>query len=137
MTADATPANTARPRVLVIDDDGLVLRMLRDTLESADMICLTAADGEKGLHAIETNPVDIVVTDILMPEKEGMETIRELRLRWPHIKILAISGGSPRMGVDVLGMAERLGADRTLEKPFLARDLVAVVNDMLRGSASG
>lgn len=88
--------------VLVIDDEDLVRDMLRRALESAGIEVVVAADGREGLKAYLANPTDVVVTDILMPEKEGIETIIELKREHPNVKIVAISGGDPAGNTDFL-----------------------------------
>jgi len=125
----AAGVETARTRILVIEDDELVRNYICDCLELADMDCLSAANGRDGLAILQTERVDIVVTDILMPEMEGMETIRELRKQRPQIAIVVISGGA-QQGLDVLGMATRLGADRSLAKPFKREELIATIREL-------
>src|SRR4030095_8665206 len=97
--------NAVSIRLLVIDDDNLVRAALTDMLQTAGVEVVTASNGRLGLELLDTTPVDAVITDILMPEQEGLETIREARQRFPDIRILAISrggaagGGSPRLCV--------------------------------------
>jgi DNA-binding NarL/FixJ family response regulator len=74
---------------------------------------------------------DIVITDLVMPEKEGMETIVEVRKRWPGVRVVAISGGGYMSASAYLTMASRLGAVKTLSKPFSNRELMAAVDDAL------
>lgn len=120
-------------RVLVIDDDAHMRRSLRRLLETAGHVVAEAGNGDQGLALFASEPIDLVVTDILMPDKEGIETIRELRQR-AAVPILAISGASAGFGeLDVLGFAQRLGADDALAKPFRARELLDKVASMLRG----
>jgi DNA-binding response OmpR family regulator len=125
-----------KPRVLVIDDDELVLATLVDALRTAGFETATAKNGRIGVDLLEATSIDAVVTDILMPEQEGLETIREIRRRYPRLGILAISGGGAT-GIDtqLLKFARELGADRTLPKPFSASELVAAVRALLSGRA--
>ena len=104
--------------VLIIDDDPQIRKLIRRCLEVAGHTVYDAGDGEKGLAVFDANPIDLVVTDILMPGKEGLETIRALRNRNPTIRILAISGGGAIGGKQYLEVARRFGACRTLQKPF-------------------
>lgn len=127
-----------KPRVLVIDDDELVLATLVDALRTAGFEVATAANGRIGVDLLETTSVAAVVTDILMPEQEGLETIREIRRRHPRLGILAISGGGAS-GIDtqLLRFARKLGADRALPKPFSASELVSAVRGLLDDRAAG
>ena len=120
-------------RVLVVDDHESVRQMLRQALETAGMAVCEAADGEKALDLFRREPVDVVVTDIVMPNKEGIETIVELRRLSPRLKIIAMSG---RDTSEFLGMALKLGADHTLQKPFEMRALVSLVRACLGPDSS-
>jgi len=91
-----------------------------------------APDGEQGLQAFVSSPPDLVITDLIMPEKEGIETIMELRRRDDSVPIVAISGESGSAGIPgPLVDAELLGADSSLEKPFELVDFLAVVKRLL------
>lgn len=105
-------------RILVIDDDDLLRGLLRNALSRAGWIVTEARDGSEGLALFNRSPVDVVITDILMPEKEGLETIRELQARCPDVKIIAMSGGGKGLNLDVLDIAKRFGATVVMEKPF-------------------
>jgi len=122
--------NAVSIRLLVIDDDNLVRAALTDMLETAGFEVVTASNGRLGLELLDTTPVDAIITDILMPEQEGLETIREARQRFPEIRILAISGGGE---TQLLRFAESFGADQTLPKPFTGSQLVAAVRSLLAG----
>ena len=78
--------------------------------------------------------VDLLFTDLVMPGKEGIETIMDIRQRWPQLKVIAMSGGGRGSANDYLDMAAQLGARRTLEKPFGSEDLVALVAEVLKGA---
>jgi CheY-like chemotaxis protein len=110
-------AKTAKT-VLVIDDETLVRATVARMVEREGHRVLQAANGIEGLSVFKRERIDVVVCDIIMPEKEGIETIGELRRTNPALKIIAISGGGRTENVDFLGMAERLGADYVLAKPF-------------------
>lgn len=124
------PTRIGPRSVLVIDDEDLVRDTLRRALESAGIEVTVAADGREGLETYLVNPTDVVVTDILMPEKEGIETIIELKRENPEVKIVAISGGDRAGNTDFLEMAVLLGADRVLRKPFRPRELLAAIDDL-------
>ncbi|MGB8275319.1 MAG: response regulator [Alphaproteobacteria bacterium] len=118
-------------RILVIDDDDLIRLTLRAALEKAGYVVLEAPDGEKGIRLFKADPVDIVVTDIVMPEKEGIATVLELRREDPDVKIIAISGGGQLAAKDLLHFAGKLGADRILAKPFPPNRLIELVRELL------
>jgi CheY-like chemotaxis protein len=118
-------------RVLIIDDDPLVLNMLRQVLEGADHTVVEAPNGVVALRLWREKPADLIITDILMPEKDGLEVIRELRRDYPKAKVIALSGGSRRINFDALDVARRFGAVRTLEKPFELKDLLKTVEAVL------
>ena len=121
-------------RILVIDDDDLVRETLRRALETAGFQVVEAADGRQGTRLYRSDPVDLVITDLLMPVKEGIETIRELRQINADAKIIAISGGGRAGAVDFLGMAKKLGADRVIAKSFRPADLIDAVRAVLDGA---
>jgi two-component system chemotaxis response regulator CheY len=114
------------------DGDSLIRETLRRMLEGAGHEVTEAEDGAAGLKAVKAQRPDLVVTDIYMPGKEGIETIRELRQIVPGLKIIAISGSSWSSGHDALSSAKLLGADRTLPKPFRKEQLLASIRDCLQ-----
>ena len=118
-------------RILVIDDETPVRDVIRQTLERAGYDVVDAADGREGLVRFRERPADLVITDILMPEQEGIETIRILHKEFPQTKILAISGGGRRGKLDVLPTAQTFGAHRTLAKPFERKDLLDAVSALV------
>lgn len=122
---------TDRTRILVIEDEDMVRDTVRDVLTRAGYEVSGAVNGEKGLDALNARPIDLVITDILMPEKEGIETIIEIRKTNSDIKILAISGGGRAQSLHPLEMAGRIGADMILAKPFEPEKLLSVVRDLL------
>ena len=113
-------------RVLIIDDDTAIREVIQRMLSDDGFETLTAANGKEGLRIVKNDPgISIVITDLIMPEKEGIETIRELKRDFPHVKILAISGGNSGGNADnYLNMAKMMGADLTLSKPFVKQDLI-------------
>jgi DNA-binding response OmpR family regulator len=118
-------------RVLVIEDDDLLRGLLRSAFTRAGWSVSEARDGSEGLASYARTPVDVVITDILMPEKEGLETIRELNAQSPGVKIIAISGGGKGLNLDVLDIAKRFGATVTLEKPFDLEKLLELAKELL------
>jgi DNA-binding NtrC family response regulator len=117
--------------VLVVDDEPGVRALLRHVLEREGHAVIEAANGRRAMRALHGAPVDLVITDIIMPEQEGMETISEVRRLRPEIKIIAMSGGGRRLTMDFLPLASRMGADLTLEKPFKPAFVAAAVADLL------
>lgn len=114
-------------RILIIDDDDPTRLVLRAILEQADHEVLEASDGLEGVQRFREEAPDLVITDILMPEKEGLETIQELRRDFPEIKIIAISGS----GANYLSWAEEFGALRTFFKPFDRKKILAAVQELV------
>lgn len=119
--------------ILVIDDEELLVRMVKTMLEREGYRVLVAPNGKHGLKLFREESIDLVITDIFMPEKEGLETIRELRREFPGIKIIAMSGGMARAeGFSALPLAEKLGANHTLLKPFERTQLLSMVSACLQ-----
>lgn len=110
-------------RVLVVDDEELVRDTVRQALELDGHDVSEAPDGASGLDALRAETADVLVTDLIMPGKDGIETIRDVRRDFPEVKILAVSG---RGGIQInanLARADRIGADMTLSKPFGAEEI--------------
>lgn len=120
--------------VLLIDDEKSILEVMGSSLGKAGYTVLSAGNGEKGLELLRSESVDAVVTDIIMPEKEGIETIIEIRAMAKDIPILAISGGGRTRQMHLLEMSRNFGADRVLQKPFKPSDLIAELDDLLKKS---
>ncbi len=119
------------PRILVIEDEVQLRRLTRQMLELEGFEVLEAGDGNTGLQTVAENSIDLVITDIIMPGKEGIETILELKQKNPNIGIIAISGGG-RIGPDgYLELARRFGASQTFSKPFDRQELVQAVKELL------
>lgn len=129
------------PRILVIDDDENVRDILQRLLSRKGYEVLVAADGVQGIRAFrqqvaEERPVDVVITDILMPEKEGLETILELRREFQDVKIIVISGGgSFGEPGNLLHAARTFGARYSFQKPIPRDELLAAIRDLV-GSGS-
>jgi CheY-like chemotaxis protein len=122
-------------RILVIDDDDTVRLSMRLALEDAEHQVDEAPNGAAGLERLKIQPADLVVTDIFMPEKEGLETIDEIKRDYPDVKIIAISGGGRIEPQDYLEIARQLGADRSLFKPFDIQLLVDTVDELLNAES--
>ena len=119
-------------KILVIDDDDLVRGMICNILKKNDFTVLEAENGNVGLEQVKAgDPPALVITDILMPDKEGLETISEIRALNPQIKIIAMSGGGKTQDMTFLNLAKHIGAEKTLQKPFRPTELLATVKEVL------
>ncbi len=112
-------------RILIIDDEESVREAIEALAAAAGHETRSAADGRRGLAQLASFQPDLVVTDMLMPEKEGLETIVDLRKQRPDLPIIAISGGGRVGNLNFLKVAEHFGATHTLTKPFSAGQLMA------------
>lgn len=124
-------------KILVLDDDESVLAMLLRWLSDAGYEAGGAGDGERGLRLLETEPYDLVVTDILMPGKEGLETIPAIRRKRKDLPIIAMSGGGSCGPQLYLEMALKLGAVYAFQKPFDREPFLKVVRGCLSGIKPG
>ena len=120
-------------RILVVDDEELARFTIREILESAGHEVTEATNGSEAIACQNADPCDLMITDMIMPEKTGVETIVELRRNYPDLKIIAISGGGRAKNLDFLKVAEELGAVKILPKPFSEGELIERVNACLVG----
>lgn len=120
-------------KILVVDDEELVRLTLRQMLEAEGHEIMEARNGREALSIHTSTPADLVLTDIIMPEQEGIEMIIQLRRKDPQVKIVAISGGGRMKNLDFLKIAANVGADATLTKPFSTQELSEVVTGCLAG----
>ena len=118
-------------RILVIDDEEQIRTLLKKALEELGHEVAKASDGDAGLHLFRENPSDLVITDLMMPKKNGLETIRDLRAEFPDAKIIAMTGFDPAR----LSMALELGAVEAIEKPFHIKELLGAVKDALNSKS--
>lgn len=119
-------------RILVVDDNADMRELMRVVLEQAGYAVHLAEDGEAGLTAQRAQPADLIVADIFMPNRDGLEIIGQLRSDYPAVKVLAISGGGSRVkGASYLATAREVGAHRVLAKPFDADELLRAVRALL------
>lgn len=126
------------PQILVIEDDAAYREMLTEALSEAGHRVVSAENGDEGIQLCHQHHCPLVITDIFMPEKEGLETIRELKAEFPTLKIIAISGGGFRSHYAVtsgaenaLAAAKAFGANYTLFKPFEIQHLLQLVEELL------
>jgi DNA-binding NtrC family response regulator len=118
-------------RILLVDDEATVRELIELVLQLDAHEVTLAGDGDQAIQAIEQSDFDLVITDLVMPGKEGIETIMEIRQLRPELRIIAMSGGGRGNAGDYLAMAAQLGAARTLEKPFTNDALLTVVREVL------
>lgn len=123
-------------RILIIEDDDLLRTVLVNALEFAGHSVVQARNGQEGIEVFHAVPVDLVLTDIVMPVKEGVETIMTLRDERKNLPIIAMSGGAANAKL-YLNIAGRIGAKRILSKPFTPQHLLEVVEQVLLESGHG
>ena len=125
----AAPRKTS-PVILLIDDEKPFRDVLRQVLSKAGYNVVEAANGAEGINRFYDKRADMIITDVIMPEKEGIETIIELKKVYPEVKLIVMSGGG-WYGTDIdFDMAKKLGA-RTLDKPFALQELLDAVAELL------
>lgn len=121
-------------RILVIDDDELFREFLERALADAGFEVISAADGDEGLRLFTEMPLDLILCDVLMPNKDGLETIRAIRSISTRLPIISMTGGvlaDTEDGLDDLRMSMAFGATRTIGKPFRANKLLKLVRECL------
>ena len=118
-------------KILIIDDEAPIRKMLRKLLERNNYYVWEADNGKRGIESYKKNNPDLIITDLIMPEKEGLESIRELKKLNPDVKIIAISGGGitdPKMYLD---LAVKFGAVRSFGKPVDNEILLSTIKEIL------
>ena len=120
----------SRATVLLIDDDKAVRKTIGSILSRQGYRVLEATDGQHGIELMQWRDVDVVVTDLVMPRREGLGTTWHVRMHYPDVPVIAISGG------EQLGMAQQMGASATLEKPFEPQCLLEAIDDALLRQAA-
>ncbi len=123
--------NPTKGRILVVDDDPVFREMLQCMLSDDGFEVETAINGLEALSMYRENPADLVIADIIMPEKEGIETIIELKRDYPGVKIIAISGGGSHGPKAYLDTARLLGVKHTFFKPFEVAELIATAKELV------
>jgi CheY-like chemotaxis protein len=118
-------------KILVLDDEVSIVLMIKKMLERAGHEVEMALNGLDGMILFEQNKPDLLITDIIMPEKEGLETIFELRQKYPDLKIIAISGGGRISPEGYLPGAKLLGADMVFQKPLDQKEFMQAVATLL------
>jgi DNA-binding NtrC family response regulator len=121
-----------RPRgakVLIIDDEEGIRNVLQRTLVAVGFEVIAAETGEEGTNVFRRERVDIVVVDMVLPKKDGVETIMDIRRGFPQAKFIAMSG---EKNSEMLGLAEKVGAQKRLTKPFTRQQLIGAIEEVLR-----
>lgn len=116
--------------ILIIDDDNFIRNLVGTVLKKSGYTVFSAENGEKGVELAQKENPDLVLTDMLMPDKEGIQTICEIKEINPNIKIIAMSGGGKTKNLTFLDMAKKVGADEILSKPFKPNDLLSIIKKL-------
>jgi CheY-like chemotaxis protein len=117
--------------ILVVDDEPGIRELLSLMLEAAGHTVTVAEDGIQAPKILESQPIDVVITDLLMPERDGLEFITEVRKKYPKVKIIAMSGGGHIARDSYLRIAKNFGAHVLLEKPFSQSGVLGAVDAVL------
>ena len=129
--------NPPAAHILLIDDDPLVRLIGSQMLTQAGYRVSVAEDGDDGIKQIASRPFDLVITDLIMPNKEGVETIREIKQRWPDIPMIAISSGGQLDVGYYLPLAKAMGASAVMQKPLRKETFLPLVEQTLKRDAGG
>jgi CheY-like chemotaxis protein len=121
-------------RILVVDDDDQVRGMLRQMLGRLQHDVIDVNSGDKAIKTYRESPTDLIIMDLIMPDKEGIETITEIRREFPQARIIAMSGGGRIGPNNYLELAKKLGARRTLAKPFDLKEIQQAISETLEGN---
>jgi len=119
-------------KILLIDDDNHFREMFAELLKRENYEVIETTDGRNALTLFDNHQPDLVITDIIMPDKEGIETILDLKKQHPNVKIIAISGGGRTNAMDNLRSARLLGASVTFEKPFDNKEVLNSIAELLQ-----
>ncbi|MFC2113329.1 response regulator [Bacteroidota bacterium] len=118
-------------KILIIDDEPYILLMLKKMLERVGYEVDLASNGREGMDLFEKASADLVITDIIMPDKEGLELILEMKKQRPTLKIIAMSGGGRISPESYLECAKHFGAEKVFQKPFRQKELVSAVKELM------
>jgi DNA-binding response OmpR family regulator len=123
--------NFEKIKILIIDDDDLMRLTIKSTLKKFGCAVIEAENGNRGVTLFKNERPNLVITDMLMPDKEGLETISEIRAIDPKAKIIAMSGGGSSKNMKFLQLAEKMGASRIMSKPIKPDELLSAVKNLL------
>ena len=119
------------PHILIVEDSDDLRFIVKDFLQKAGHRVSEACDGCEVTDHLAGDPIDLVITDILMPEQEGIQTILQIRRRFPDVKIIGMSGGGIGGAAHYLEMAREFGANETIQKPFKKEQILELVDKLL------
>src|SRR5215204_4942321 len=123
-------------RIMVVDDNASIREAVCEMLEQAGYETTSVENGRLAAQIHRNDPVDLIITDLFMPDTDGLEVIYQFRHEFPNVKIIAVSGGGSRGLVELLSVAKKMGAQRALMKPFSWEDLLAAVQELLTSAES-
>jgi DNA-binding response OmpR family regulator len=123
-------------RILVVDDNTSMREAVCEMLQLAGYETISVENGRFAAQIHRSDPVDLIITDLFMPDTDGLEIIYQFRHEFPDVKIIAVSGGGSRGLVELLSVAKKMGAQRALMKPFSWEDLLAAVQELLNPSSA-
>ena len=118
-------------RILIVDDEEQLRDVLKSVLQEEGHEIVEAGNGYAAMEEFRKAPTELIITDIVMPDKEGLETIIDFRRTYPDVRIIAMSGGGRNSPQDYLDMAKKLGATEVIAKPFSIDDFLSCVNRVL------
>lgn len=119
--------------VLLIDDEPMVRKIVRKMLERAGHHVVDVENGREGLVQLEQHACELILTDIIMPEVEGIEVLTTVKAKYPQSRVIAMSGGGRTGNIDFLEIASKFGASATLHKPFTYETLLSVIEQTTSG----
>lgn len=118
--------------ILIVDDDAELREMIKVALVRRKFVVIEASNGKEAIAYFKPLVIDVVITDIIMPEEDGLGVIRKLKALKPKLKIIAMSGGGKAGPRNYLNVAKILGANATIAKPFQINDLISIVENLLK-----
>ena len=118
-------------QVLIVDDDLQIRKVFSKLIEAEGHKVWVAEDGNQGLKELAKRPIDLIISDILMPDKDGLEMIDEVKKTYPNIKIIAISGGGQISSKEYLNLANHMGVVKSIPKPIMRNELIKTIKEVL------
>ena len=122
-------------KILIVDDDPDICFILKKLLERKGHEAVTSLNGHEAMKCLELSPFDVVITDLIMPEMDGIELIMKMRITYPEQKVIAISGGGRINAAVYLQMSKLLKVEHTFQKPVKADELLIAIDDLLRSQS--
>ena len=136
MFTDSLPPLPIMPVVLLLEDNADLRRLITDVMTAAGFDVCAVPDGRRVPEILRERSVDLVITDLVMPEKDGLETMTELHFSHPRLPVIAMSGDVPLNTHLYLTLADKLGASRVMAKPFRMPELIAAAREVIAASAA-